>query len=93
MKDLINLYHKNHSLIYKLFLFIITTFVIVYLFPKSGTFRYSFEKGKPWQSENLYAPFDFAIKKSSDEIFFPLVASAVNFGHFFPNIFFVIFLP
>jgi putative nucleotidyltransferase with HDIG domain len=42
--------------------------VIVYLFPKSGTFRYSFEKGKPWQSENLYAPFDFAIKKSTEEI-------------------------
>ena len=68
MKDLINLFHKNHSLIYKVFLFILTTFVIVYLFPKSGTFRYSFEKGKPWQSENLYAPFDFAIKKSSEEI-------------------------
>jgi len=50
------------------FLFILTTFVIVYLFPKSGTFRYSFEKGKPWQSENLYAPFDFEIKKSSEEI-------------------------
>ena len=40
----------------------------MYLFPKSGTFRYSFEKGKPWQSENLYAPFDFAIKKSAEEI-------------------------
>ena len=44
--------------------------VIVYLFPKSGTFKYSFEKGRPWQSENLYAPFDFAIKKSTDEIIF-----------------------
>ena len=68
MKDLINLFHKNHSLIYKVFLFVLTTFIIVYLFPKSGTFRYSFEKGKPWQSENLYAPFDFAIKKSAEEI-------------------------
>jgi len=68
MKDLINLFHKNHSLIYKVFLFILTTFVIVYLFPKSGTFRYSFEKGKPWQSENLYAPFDFAIKKSAEKL-------------------------
>ena len=63
-----NLFHKNHSLIYKVFLFVLTTFVIVYLFPKSGTFRYSFEKGKPWQSENLYAPFDFAIKKTIEEI-------------------------
>ena len=68
MKDLINLFHKNHSLIYKVFLFVLTTFIIVHLFPKSGTFRYSFEKGKPWQSENLYAPFDFAIKKSAEEI-------------------------
>jgi putative nucleotidyltransferase with HDIG domain len=40
----------------------------VYLFPKTGKFRYSFEKGKPWQSENLYAPFNFAIKKSLEEI-------------------------
>lgn len=68
MKDIINLFHKNHALIYKFFLFVLTTFVIVYLFPKSGTFRYSFEKGKPWQSENLYAPFDFAIKKTAEEI-------------------------
>ena len=68
MKDIMNLFHKNHSLIYKVFLFVLTTFVIVYLFPKSGTFRYSFEKGKPWQSENLYAPFDFAIKKTTEEI-------------------------
>jgi putative nucleotidyltransferase with HDIG domain len=40
----------------------------VYLFPKSGKFKYNFEKGKPWQSENLYAPFNFAIKKANDEI-------------------------
>ncbi|GAA4270032.1 HDIG domain-containing protein [Hyunsoonleella aestuarii] len=45
-----------------------TVFLIVYLFPKSGKFKYNFEKGKPWQSENLYAPFDFAIKKSNEEI-------------------------
>ena len=63
-----NLFHKNHASIYKFFLFVLTTFVIVYLFPKSGTFKYSFEKGKPWQSENLYAPFDFAIKKTAEEI-------------------------
>ena len=68
MKDFINKLYKNHSLIYKVLLFITTTFLIVYLFPKSGKFKYSFEKGKPWQSENLYAPFDFAIKKSDEEL-------------------------
>ena len=68
MKDFINLLYRNHSFGYKLLLFISTTFLIVYLFPKSGKFKYNFEKGKPWQSENLYAPFDFAIKKTDAEI-------------------------
>mgnify|MGYP000023226208 CR=1 FL=1 len=68
MKDLINRLYRNHSLLYKILLFISTTFLIVYLFPKSGKFKYSFEKGKPWQSENYYAPFDFAIKKTDEEI-------------------------
>ncbi|WP_191859688.1 HD family phosphohydrolase [Hanstruepera ponticola] len=68
MKDFINLLYRNHSLGYKLLLFVCTTFLIVYLFPKSGKFKYNFEKGKPWQSESLQAPFDFAIKKSDAEI-------------------------
>ncbi|WP_111682859.1 HD family phosphohydrolase [Winogradskyella tangerina] len=68
MKELLNKWYKNHALVYKILLFLVTTLFIVYLFPKTGKFRYSFEKGKPWQSENLYAPFNFAIKKSQDEI-------------------------
>ncbi|MFI1743181.1 HD family phosphohydrolase [Thalassobellus sediminis] len=70
MKDFINSLYRNHSLIYKGLLFVSTTILIVYLFPKSGKFKYNFEKGKPWQSENLYAPFDFAIKKTEEEITF-----------------------
>ncbi len=68
MKELINKWYRNHALVYKVLLFIATTFLIVYLFPKSGKFKYSFDKGKPWQSENLLAPFDFAIKKSDFEL-------------------------
>ncbi|TXG39458.1 HD family phosphohydrolase [Seonamhaeicola maritimus] len=68
MKDFINKLYRNHSLIYKALLLVATTFLIVYLFPKSGKFKYNFEKGKPWQSENLLAPFDFAIKKADEEI-------------------------
>jgi putative nucleotidyltransferase with HDIG domain len=68
MNVLLNKWYKNHALVYKILLFLVTTLFIVYLFPKTGKFRYSFEKGKPWQSENLYAPFNFAIKKSQDEI-------------------------
>jgi len=68
VKDFLNKLYRNHSLIYKGLLYVCTTILIVYLFPKSGKFKYNFEKGKPWQSENLYAPFDFAIKKSENEI-------------------------
>ncbi len=53
---------------YRFFLFICTTALIVYLFPKGGIFKYEFIKGKPWQYENLYAPFDFAIAKTDEEI-------------------------
>ncbi|MFD2185418.1 HD family phosphohydrolase [Aquimarina celericrescens] len=53
---------------YKIFLFICTATLIVYLFPKGGIFKYEFAKGKPWQYENLYAPFDFAIAKTEEEI-------------------------
>ena len=68
MNNLLNKWYKNHALVYKILLFIVTTLFIVYLFPKTGKFRFSFENGKPWQSEVLLAPFDFAIKKSKDEI-------------------------
>ncbi|MEM5538611.1 MULTISPECIES: HD family phosphohydrolase [unclassified Olleya] len=64
MKDQINTIYKNHSQFYKILLFLATTFLIVFIFPKSGRFKYNFEKGKPWQTENLYAPFNFAIQKS-----------------------------
>ncbi|PKG43818.1 HD family phosphohydrolase, partial [Psychroflexus sp. MES1-P1E] len=36
--------------------------------PTGGQFKYEIIKSKPWQYENLYAPFDFAILKSSEEI-------------------------
>ena len=68
MNELVNKWYRNHALLYKVLLFFATTFLIVYLFPKSGKFKYNFDKGKPWQSENLLAPFDFAIKKSIEEI-------------------------
>jgi putative nucleotidyltransferase with HDIG domain len=68
MNAFLNKWYKNHALVYKILLFLVTTLFIVYLFPKTGKFRYSFEKEKPWQSENLYAPFNFAIKKSQNEL-------------------------
>jgi len=83
MKDFINKLYKKHALIYKVLLFITTTFLIVYLFPKSGKFKYSFQKGKLWQSENLYAPFGFAIKKTNEELAFEKKAITDNASIYF----------
>ncbi|MGB1043127.1 MAG: HD family phosphohydrolase [Tenacibaculum sp.] len=68
MNDFINKLYKNNAIIYKVLLFLITAIAIVYLFPKGGQFKYDFPQGKPWQYDNLYAPFDFAIQKTNDEI-------------------------
>ncbi len=68
MDKFINNIYKNQALIYKVFLFLITTALIIYLFPKGGKFKYEISKGKPWQYETLLAPFDFAIQKTDQEI-------------------------
>ncbi len=68
MNSIFSFFSKNQSFIYKIFLFVLATVLIIYLLPKGGQFKYNFQKGKPWQYENLYAPFSFAIKKSQEEI-------------------------
>ena len=67
MINQLNKLYKNYNFIYKILLLLISIYLIVSMFPKSGKFKYSFENGKPWQSENLYAPFDFAILKTDAE--------------------------
>lgn len=68
MKKFINNLLQNHSLIYKVIIYILTVFLIVFMLPKGGKFKYDYFKGKPWQYENYIAPFNFAIQKSQEEI-------------------------
>lgn len=68
MEDLLNRFYKNQGLVYKVLLCIASTVLIVYLFPKSGKFQFDFQQNKPWQYDNLYAPVDFAVLKSEEEL-------------------------
>ena len=68
MSEFVNKLYRNNSIIYKIILFILTTIAIVYLFPKGGKFKYDFSNGQLWKYDNLYAPFDFAIQKTANEI-------------------------
>ena len=68
MAKTLDTFYRSQSLIYKYFLYFFTIGAIVFFFPKGGQFKYEFQKGKPWQYENLYAPFDFSIQKTDAEL-------------------------
>ena len=70
MKKFISFIRHSYPEIYKGILFCIAVAAIVCIFPKQGKFKYEFQnlKGKPWLHEDLIAPFDFAIKKSTEEL-------------------------
>ena len=59
---------NQHSLLQKALLFLLTTILIVLLFPRTGSFKYEFQKGTPWKHETLMAPYDFPILKSDEDV-------------------------
>jgi 7TM-receptor with intracellular phosphohydrolase domain protein len=60
--------YAKQNLLYKFLLAIIVIAVIVFLLPKENKFSYEFQAGKPWLHPSLYAPFDFTLKKTKEEI-------------------------
>ena len=60
--------YAKQNLLYKFLLAIIVMAVIVFLLPKENKFSYEFQAGKPWLHPSLYAPFDFTLKKTKEEI-------------------------
>lgn len=63
MERIFSFFTRNQSIIYKVSLYVVATVLVIYLLPKGGQFKYNIQKGKPWQYENYYAPFNFTIKK------------------------------
>jgi putative nucleotidyltransferase with HDIG domain len=70
LKKVVSVIRHSHPDIYRGILFLIALGTMVYVFPKQGKFKYEFQnlKGKPWYHEDLIAPFDFAIKKTTQEL-------------------------
>ncbi len=48
--------------------FIIAVLFVTYIFPRQGSFNYTFNEGRPWQYGLLTAPFDFPIYKPADQL-------------------------
>jgi len=53
---------------YWFFAFLFTTVLLFLIMPGEQKFKYEYQKGFPWNHENLVAPFDFAIQKTTAEI-------------------------
>ena len=68
MADFINEIRNRHDLFYKVFLFLVSIFLIVYLFPKEATFKYDFHRNQPWKYETLIAPYDIPVYRTDSEI-------------------------
>jgi len=49
-------------------IYIIAIFLVYFMFPREGKFRYEYAKNKPWMHENLVAPFDFPIFKADQQV-------------------------
>ncbi|MFJ1409868.1 HD family phosphohydrolase [Capnocytophaga canimorsus] len=57
-----------NPLFLKILIAVITVVLVVQVFPKKAKFKYEFQKGKLWQHETFYAPFEFPLKKSEEQI-------------------------
>ena len=59
--------HSYYNII-KVIAFILTLLIVVLLMPRNVKFKYEYQKMRPWPHESLYAPFNFPIYKSDEEV-------------------------
>ncbi len=75
--------NKYSKAINRILLFLGAIFLVIYIFPRQGKFRFEYEHGKPWRHETLIAPFDFSIHKSQAELKSERENLMVNFRPYF----------
>ncbi|WP_297095845.1 HDIG domain-containing metalloprotein [uncultured Draconibacterium sp.] len=56
------------KLLLQISLFVLTAVALYLILPGEPKFKYEYQRGFPWQHENLVAPFDFAILKTANEL-------------------------
>jgi putative nucleotidyltransferase with HDIG domain len=68
MKRFFLILSKNLEKLRIISLFVLTTVIILLLFPREGRFGFEFQKGTPWMHDELIAPFNFPIYKYDEEV-------------------------
>lgn len=59
---------RGNSTVVKYGMVVVTVLLICLFLPKQPRFRYDYQKGKPWNHENLVSPYNFAILKTQEEL-------------------------
>ncbi|MBL6611662.1 MAG: HDIG domain-containing protein [Flavobacteriaceae bacterium] len=59
---------KRRTFLFTVLLHVAAVAFLLWIFPSQRTFNFQYTKGRPWNYENLYAPFDFEIRKTDTQI-------------------------
>nr|WP_051130013.1 HDIG domain-containing metalloprotein [Pedobacter arcticus] len=60
--------YRKYTSVIKYVLMALCVVIITAVLPKHAKFKYEFEKGNVWLHEDLVSPFNFPIRKTTDEI-------------------------
>ena len=83
MERIILWIQKQNRVVYHVFLLVLASLIVLQFLPREAQFKYEFEKGKPWMHEDLIAPFDFPVQKTSQELENELTTLTLNKEYFF----------
>lgn len=68
IKKILNKIVHSYQGISRAFILLCTIFIIVWQMPRTVKFKYEYQKMRPWQYESLYAPFNFPIYKTAEQL-------------------------
>lgn len=68
MKKILVAFFAHRDTIYKVFLTLLVSMVIVYLLPREEKFSFTYKIGMPWTYEDYYAPFSFSVPRNPNEV-------------------------
>lgn len=58
----------SYQEIFRVLAFLVAIFLVVWQMPRTMKFKYEYQKMRPWQYESLYAPFNFPIYKTAEQL-------------------------
>ena len=69
----------SYQVIFTVLAFMLALFLVVWQMPRTAKFKYEYQKMRPWQYESLYAPFNFPIYKTAEQLKIEEEASLKDF--------------